>query len=416
MHFIGGMLNPKSYSIAANLQWINVIFEILNEAFLLPLFFIFHKIIKHKKKIIGKTYFIILIYLFFIVLFISIANPLLKQMAPSSYGVKTLDYVRLEMATKLFLLIINITTVLLIAQNKKSYLLFIFITQSILNIMCDLFLFSQFSFSCQLGVMGIAYSDFITSILIFCCCLFFVQRLFHFSWNDLGNPSWDLKFYANWQIIASGTESLVRNVFYVVFVLSVINHMQNPQLQGVWWALSSFFYTWLLIPIFVLSKYINNQMKLYQNNNFWEKFSAIFLLMICAFLLWIILIPFYPIYTRDILKITNYNVLTHLIDISLGFYCFFAICEIIDKTFYGEGKAHYVLLQSIITNIVVYLPFYFARQNYSITMIAIMFGLSMTVDTCLTMTIFWWRHWGKNLRKNKKLRSFKESKTMMQTI
>ena len=157
-------------------------------------------------------------------------------------------------------------------------------------------------------------------------------------------------------------------------------------------------------------------MKIYQNNNFWEKFSAIFLLMICVFLLWIIFIPFYPIYTRDILKIANYNVLTHLIYISLGFYCFFAICEIIDKTFYGEGKAHYVLLQSIITNIVVYLPFYFARQNYSITMIAIMFGLSMTVDACLTMTIFWWRHWGKNLQKNNKISSFKENKTIIQTI
>ena len=96
MYFVGRMANPESYSIAANLQWVNVIFEVLNEAFLLPLFFIFHKIIAHNKKIIGKTYFITFIYLFFIILFISIANPLLKAMAPSSYGWKTLDYVRVE--------------------------------------------------------------------------------------------------------------------------------------------------------------------------------------------------------------------------------------------------------------------------------------------------------------------------------
>ena len=416
MHFIGSMPNTSSYSMAANIQWVNVLFEVLDEAFLLPLFFILHKIIKSNYKIIGQVYFIAFIYLFFVILFISLAHVLLKTMTAYNNNIKTLDYIRLEIANKFFLLIINITIVLLIIINQKKALIGLFILQTLCNIFCDLFLLSQFACSFKLGVIGVAYGDLITSfVLVFFAC-FILKKYFHFCWTDLVNPIWNIKFYANSQIISSGLESFVRNTFYVVFVLNIIAHMQNPHLQGVWWATSSFMYSWLLMPIFVLSKYINNQMKQYQTNDFWEKFGSVFLLMMMVFLLWVILMPLYQPFVRYFLNIAHYKIVTHLIYLSLGFYCFFALCEIIDKTFYGEGKAHYVLLQSIVANAVVYLPFYFAQQHYSIQMITIIYGVGMLVDSVLTMSIFAIRHWVEFVQKNKLSRCSKNKLTQQKLL
>ncbi len=46
IYFLGQMPQEWSYSIAGQLSWVNLLYEILNEAVLLPLFFFMGKVVK----------------------------------------------------------------------------------------------------------------------------------------------------------------------------------------------------------------------------------------------------------------------------------------------------------------------------------------------------------------------------------
>ena len=49
--FLGNLPGEWSYSIAGQLSWVNLLYEIVNEAIILPLFFFIGKVIEDKKNL-----------------------------------------------------------------------------------------------------------------------------------------------------------------------------------------------------------------------------------------------------------------------------------------------------------------------------------------------------------------------------
>ena len=94
-------------------------FEVLEEAFLLPLFFGMSKTLNtegQNKKIFGKIYIIFAVYILFIVLCIILTPQLLEAMSKSTYNVETIKYIRMEFGNRLFSMLIKIISILLIAK------------------------------------------------------------------------------------------------------------------------------------------------------------------------------------------------------------------------------------------------------------------------------------------------------------
>jgi Na+-driven multidrug efflux pump len=96
-------------------------FEVLEEAFLLPLFFVLQKFLIQKdanKKIIGKIYIIALIYFILIIFSIIFTKEFLDFMNAQQKNNEVINFVRVELSSKFFQLLIKIIAIFLIAKNK----------------------------------------------------------------------------------------------------------------------------------------------------------------------------------------------------------------------------------------------------------------------------------------------------------
>ena len=83
--WLGNLPGDWSYSIAGQLSWINLIYEVINEAIILPLFYFVGKVLSDKKELTNrmKTGLLITlgIYIILSIFIMTCTNPLLKAMA-----------------------------------------------------------------------------------------------------------------------------------------------------------------------------------------------------------------------------------------------------------------------------------------------------------------------------------------------
>ena len=81
------------------------------------------------------------------------------------------------------------------------------------------------------------------------------------------------------------------------------------------------------------------------------------------------------------MNVNNYQTVFYLVMIQLFFYITFAYNNIMDSTFYGLGKTHYMLYQSLVVNIIVYgLAFILYLTGVfipTLTSIALLFGFGI---------------------------------------
>ena len=71
-------------------------------------------------------------------------------------------------------------------------------------------------------------------------------------------------------------------------------------------------------------------------------------------LVWCILIPVYKPFMEHVLNFSDVDKLFELVMVLFGFYILYAIQNICDATFYGLGKTHYMLFESIVTKTLYY--------------------------------------------------------------
>lgn len=116
--------------------------------------------------------------------------------------------------------------------------------------------------------------------------------------------------------------------------------------------------------------------------------------------MWIFTIPFYKPFMEHILNFNEIDKLFNLVLVLLGFYILYAFQNVFDATFYGLGKTHYMLLESVVTNIVYYgICFVLYLTNIfqpTLISIALMFGIGNAFDSIVSLTVYYYM-----LKKNK---------------
>lgn len=395
MFWIGSMPDSWSYSVAANMQWIGVLFEVLEEAFILPFFYAISTIFKksednENRKLVGKIIPIVLIYLLFITLFISIASPLMNFMSNTEVTSTGLTYVRWEFVNRVLAIIFKIGVTIFIAKNWQKMVYIYVIIELFLMSFTDIFLISSFSFSLNLGVVGIGYSNFISYLTVDVFIAIVIFKKMNFKWEELKTPIFKSATKEWREYLISGLESFVRNAFFIWFVVRIIGKLNEGANQGDFWVTNSFIWDWLLLPIIAIGQYVNRDSALQsENRTFFEKFGALFVIIAIVNLSWFVFVPAYSPFIKYVYKNDNYELISKLIIISLAFYIPFSFNELLDKSLYGEGKAWYMLFQSIFTNIVIYIPFFFLVTKMNIEMVALMFGTAIATDSFLTFVMYW---------------------------
>lgn len=390
--FLGSFPGEWSFSIAGQLSWVNLLYEIINEAIILPLFYFMGKVAIDKKEFANrvKTGLIISfgIYLVLSAIIVCFTESLLLLMATDTTIIDaSATYIRIESVANIFLILSQFILVALITINKSKYIYFLTLIRLILSLVCDTFLVSSLPISLNLGVNGIGCSNIIVNIVLLSISLILLSKenIDIFSKRKL-NFAWMKDFVKIGGI--SGFESLVRNLAYMVMISRMVNVVGE---QGTYWVANNFIWGWLLLPILQLGELIKQETAT-DKENIRKNSIGYFCITAVISALWFVSIPLWKPFMSNILQFDNVDKLFGLVLILVGFYVLYAFQNVFDSIFYGLGKTNYMLFESVVTNTIYYgiafILYVTGLWTPSLIGIALLFGIGNAFDSIVSLSAF----------------------------
>lgn len=383
---LGTLPGEWSYSIAGQLSWVNLIYEILNEALILPLFFFVGSVVNDRKEFSNRIrsglLITLVLYSILSVVVSVFAEPLLNAMATSKEIIReSITYIRIESVANVFGILFSFACVAIVALGKDSN---VYVLTGAKLILC---MVSDVIFVRKLGVNGIGISNIaVNLVLLFISLILLSKHRCNIFSREKLSYSWTTGLAKKGGI--SGLESFVRNVAYMLMVSRMVNMVGE---QGTYWVANNFIWGWLLLPINQLAELIKQETSTDENavrNNS----PAYFFITGCICLIWVVLIPTYKPFMRFVLNYSDVDKLYGLVMLLLGFYVLYAIQNVCDSTFYGCGRTDYMLLESVVTNSVYYGTFFIlyltGRWVPTLTGIALMFGFGNMFDTIVSGVVY----------------------------
>lgn len=390
--WLGQLPGEWSFSIAGQLSWVNLFYEIINEAIILPLFYFVGKVLLDKKELTSrvKTGLIITlgIYLILTLVIMTCGNPLLKLMATTPDIIDaSATYIRIESIANIFAILSQFALVALVSLGKDKYVYTLTGVKLLLCVLFDTFLVSTLECSLNLGVNGIAVSNIIVNGVLFIVSIFLLYKQ---GVNVFNKDKLDFKWAKDFAKIGSisGLESFVRNIFYMVMICRMVNVVGE---QGTYWVANNFIWGWLLLPISQLGELIKQETS---TNQYAVKNNSLgyFVITLGVCLIWFITIPLYKPFMKYVLQFSDVDKLFTLVLVLIGFYVLYALQNIFDATFYGLGKTHYMLFESVVTNIIYYgicfILYVTGVFKPSLIGIALMFGIGNAFDSIVSFIAY----------------------------
>lgn len=390
--FLGQLPGDWSFSIAGQLSWVNLLYEVVSEAIILPLFYFVGKVKRDRAAFSNRVRTGMLVslgaYLLLSVVILLFAEPLLKLMAADeSILDASAAYIRIESVANVFSILAQFALVALVSVNKSRYLYILTAARLLLSLAFDTFLVSSLPVSLKLGVNGIGYSNILVNALLLAVSLLLLDRegVKTFSREKL-DFSWMREFARIGGI--SGLESLVRNVAYMVMISRMVNVVGE---QGTYWVANNFIWGWLLLPVLQLGELIKEETA-ESRENVRRNTPGYFVLTLGICLLWCLSIPLWKPFMAKVLQFTDVDKLFGLVLLLLGFYMLYAFQNIFDATFYGLGKTNYMLFESVVTNTVFYgvafILYLTGVWTPTLNGIALLFGLGIAFDSVVSLCAY----------------------------
>lgn len=392
--FLGQLPGEWAFSIAGQLSWVNLLYEILNEAIILPLFYFVGKVRDDKKAFANRVRTGMLlsvgVYTALSVCVLLFAEQLLQLMATDgSIIAESAAYIRIESVANIFAILTQFTLVALVTVNKSKYLYALTGARLVLCLVCDTFLVSALPISAQLGVNGIGYSNIVVNgMLLGVSVMLLSKEGIKVLAKEKLSFSWAKEFVKVGGI--SGLESLVRNVAYMVMIARMVNVVGE---QGTYWVANNFIWGWLLLPVLQLGELIKQEVAA-DKENIQKNSLGYFTITAGIAVLWLAGIPLWKPFMTHILGFSDVDKLFGLVLLLVGFYVLYAIQNVFDSTFYGLGKTKYMLFESVVTNGIYYtIAFVLYATNVwtpTLTGIALMFGIGNAFDSIVSLGAYWY--------------------------
>ena len=390
--FLGQLPGEWSYSIAGQLSWVNLFYEILNEAIILPLFYFIGKVKDDKRAFANRVRSGMLIslgvYAILGAAVIIFAEPLLSLMATDTGIIDaSATYIRIESVASIFGVLAQFALVALITVNKSRYIYVLTGARLVLSLTLDTFLVSTLPVSLNLGVNGIAVTNIIVNLLLLAVSLVLLlaEKVNVFSLERL-DFSWAGEFIKIGGI--SGVESLVRNVAYMVMVARMVNVVGE---QGTYWVANNFIWGWLLLPVIQLAELIKQETAA-DRENIRKNSLGYFGITAIISALWFASIPAWKPFMTYVLGFDDVDKLFNLVLLLVGFYVLYAVQNVFDATFYGIGKTQYMLFESVVTNSIYYgIAFILYATGVwvpTLTGIALLFGIGNAFDSIVSLVAY----------------------------
>ncbi|MDD7912687.1 MATE family Na+-driven efflux transporter [Metamycoplasma hyosynoviae] len=389
IYFLGDMANEWGVNIASQLSWVNLIYEILEEGLILPMFFLLGKSFNSKEEIENKTRVGLIIsgsmYAVLSALIFALAKPLCNLMASNSLTIKeTVTYIRIESIASTISILSKFIIVVFITMKKDKYMYILLTIQTSLFILFDTFLISKLKVSANIGVNGIAISNIIVSLVLVIMAIVFLKlECIHIFTKKKLDFKW-LKEYGKIGVFSS-LESFVRNIAFIIMISRLVNVISE---QGTYWIANNFIWTWLLIPATTLYDVIKKETA-ESKENVSNKTLGYIVISVMFSAIWFISIPVWKPFIRYVLNSDAYQSVYYIVLIQSAFYIVYIFNCICDGTIYGCGKTSYMLIESVFTNGLYYVTMFILWKTGvwipTLKGIALMFGIGMAIDLIPTI-------------------------------
>jgi Na+-driven multidrug efflux pump len=398
IYLIGNAI-PDINALATVAQWqfIELLLEVVEETFILAIFFFVGRGLQSKEgpgSPIRTSISSILVFSIVLagVLFALSDNFVSIIGTPEAIRETTSTFLRIKTAGVPIFLLSMASIIIVETVNRKRMLLTLAILQVVYRFILDSLFYGGYSFSLNLGVIGVGWSDLVASLLLLVTALFMIRRLLFekvknlkafFAFNDL-------KVYlrvGGW----SGLDSLVRNVAYFFMIVRLLNLLGGNTIGGYYLAMH-IFWSFLLVPILALSEsakvlFANHSGDIAKVRRLW--FSSLVIGGIIV-VLWLIFLPFWG----TVAGILNSN--GGIVNLSIKAmtllivpYILLALNLVTDSIFYGVGKTRYMAYQAILTNgtayVIAFMAYLTDVWTPTFTSIIVLFGIGIVVDSILTI-------------------------------
>lgn len=392
INFLGAMPDTWAFSIAAQVAWLNIAYEVISEGMLLPLAFILGQVINDKTQFSQRMSLSLILftitYALMTLLVIVLAPTLLTMMQHTPELLETTtDYIRLESIAIFISSIFTFCSLVFVLKNNQKALYLLLLAKTVLTILFDTLFVSQSTYSLQLGVNGVAYTNITVNSLLFIIAVIWLKKEgATFKCCKRSNLGWLKQWFTIG--LKSGLESFVRNAAFVIMILQLVNEVKQA---GVFWVSNQFIWGWLLLPVLALGQLIKQDAAC-SNGLSPQKINSYMLLTAGFIVLWLSTMPLWPYFIEHVMGISDYQPIVQLALLMIGFYIVFAFNNVIDSYFYGIGRTDLMLYQSLLVNSLFYGAAFYAYQIGwfipRLDSIAIMFGLGITIDALITFALY----------------------------
>ena len=398
IYLIGNAI-PDTNALATVAQWqfIELLLEVVQETFVLAIFFFVGRGIQSKEgpgHTIRTSLTIILLFscILAVILFALSSSFVNIIGTPEAIRETTATFLKIKTAGTPVFLLSTALVIIVETINRKRMLLTLAVLQVLYRFILDSLFYGGYPFSLNLGVLGVAWSDLIASLALLGTALFMIRHILFEKVKNL------VSFFTfrDWRVYLrvggwSGIDSLVRNVAYFFMIVRLLNLLGENAIGGYYLAMH-IFWSFLLVPILALSEsakvlIANHSGDIYRVRRLWYSSLVIGGAVV---LLWIVLLPFWGNFAgllNSNSEVVNLSVKAMFLLIVP--YVLFALNTVTDSIFYGVGKTKYQAYQAIITNgtvyVVAFLAYLMGYWTPTFTSIMILFGIGIVVDSILTV-------------------------------
>lgn len=372
----------NALKILGQIALISIIFKIFEESILNPLYKILSKqnlkTDEEKQTIVSKflVYYLIATIIFTLLVFTFSKTILKISKVPDYLFLETLKFLKIYIIASGFGIISKYLYTCSLINNDNRKMFIYFLSKSVATAILFICLVPKFSLG--LGVKGIAISELIintTTIILLLNTQFKVSK-----------QKTNINFKEYFKLCCfSFAETLIRNVVYYFVILVFLNMIDN---QDLYFVSNEFIWSIMLVPTLAQSSLIKQDL----SNNKDSSLKPYFINSIILMSFIIILIPIAFIVFKYIYKLENYMEFFVVLLKLLPCYSIFIIDSIIESYFISIGKMHHVLVQTFITNILVYMTslilYLCGVWTPTLNSIILLFNLGVIISSIYTITVY----------------------------
>ena len=361
-------VNNVDINILGQMEWFDLIDEIITTAFITPLYYLLKN--KDSKKN-GFSFIISFGVYFLFTLIISLYIGNISEFMNAEYAK---EYLLMQSVSMLIAFIgVFVNLLFIIYENYKCIVLFTVIKLILLSLF-DYLLIPVFN------DLGTSYSEIIvnTVIAIFSMLIILKKKYISFAVSNK-------EFLCSWAKIGafSGLQIFLDNFIYALLVCRMVNAVFE---SGNYWIANNFIWGWLLVPVTCLVQVIQkNSLKIITFHDVWK--------YVCVIIsVWAVTVPFWSFFIHNIMGISNDKDILNILYILVPYYLCYIIAAMIDAWFVSKGKTIYIFINSIIVNIVYYGIMYvlFKAGTFALNIhfIIHLFGLGMVIHMLISILLY----------------------------